>query len=214
MRYERKFRVEHMSVAALQQILQLHPASFQELYPDRQINNIYLDTPQLTTWNDNIYGVNQRKKYRIRWYGQDLRDVRSAKLELKIKHNELGSKKSFSIPDFRMEEIERVCQELPQLDPSFPFLRPSLINTYQRSYLMSFDGRFRLTIDRDMCFYPYSGTLNSGAFDLAKPMHDPALILEIKYEAADDSLVEQITQHLPFRQSRHSKYVTGVLLTR
>ncbi|MEL7534792.1 MAG: polyphosphate polymerase domain-containing protein [Bacteroidota bacterium] len=214
MRYERKFRIEHMSAAALQQLLQLHPAAFYELYPDRQINNIYLDTPQLTTWNDNIYGVNQRKKYRIRWYGQDLREIRSAKLEQKIKHNELGTKKSYAISGFRMEDIEQVCQELPQIDPSFPLLVPSLINTYQRSYLMSFDGRFRLTIDRDMCFYPYSGTLSSGSGELNEPMRDAALILEIKYEAADDSLVEQITQHLPFRQSRHSKYVTGILLTR
>lgn len=214
MRYERKFRIEHMNASALEQLLRMHPAAFYSLHPDRQINNIYLDTPQLTTWNDNIYGVNQRKKYRIRWYGQDLETVRSAKLELKIKHNELGRKESFDVPDFELDQALQICADLPQLDPSFPHLQPSLINTYQRSYWQSFDGRFRVTIDRDMCFYPYSGTLLSGSVDLLNPMRDPALILEIKYETADDPLVEQITQHLPFRQSRHSKYVTGVLLTR
>jgi hypothetical protein len=212
MRYERKFRIVNMSVDALRQLLHLHPAAFQPLFPDRQINNVYLDTPQFATWNENIFGVNQRKKYRIRWYGEQLTTITKPKLELKIKHNELGRKESYILADFELQDVERICAELPHLDPRLPALKPSLINTYRRSYLRSFDGYFRITIDRDMRFYPFSKAHLASEYPLPAPMHDPALILEVKYEVAHDHLVEQITQHLPFRQSRHSKYVMGVLL--
>ena len=212
MRYERKFRIVNMSIDALRQLLLLHPAAFQPLYQDRQINNVYLDTPQLATWNENIFGVNRRKKYRIRWYGENITVIQKPKLELKIKHNELGRKESYELPDFALHELSRICAELPHRDPRLPALRPSLLNTYRRSYLRSFDGHFRITIDRDMRFYPASEAYVSSEKPLPIPLHDPALILEVKYEVPHDHLVEQITQHLPFRQSRHSKYVMGVLL--
>jgi len=208
MRFERKYRIEGMSQAALQQIIRLHPASFRSLYPDRQVNNIYLDTPQLTTFQQNVNGFNQRKKYRIRWYGNKLEQADFPQFEIKTKHNELGEKKNYELKSFERLDLSLAIQQIHQLHPEFSALQASLMNTYERSYLISFDGKFRLTIDRNLAYYSHK----SQQPKVQAPILDPALILEIKYEQKDDSFLDPITQYLPFRQQKHSKYVQGVQL--
>ena len=49
--------------------------NFQKLYPDRSISSIYIDTLDFNYAKDNINGVNERKKLRIRWYNSDLDNV-------------------------------------------------------------------------------------------------------------------------------------------
>ena len=90
MRYERKYRIEDLRLEMVHQIIKNHPSSFRKIYPDRQVNNIYFDTPNYTTYTENVMGIAQRKKFRVRWYG-DRRDTRTKNnLEVKIKDYELG----------------------------------------------------------------------------------------------------------------------------
>jgi hypothetical protein len=42
---------------------------------------------------------------------------------------------------------------------------------------------------------------------------EEAVVMEIKYELEDDVHTDRITQHFPLRQTKSSKYVTGVQLT-
>ena len=45
MRYERKYKIEGVSLGIILQSIAMHPAGLSKIYPDRQINNIYFDTP-------------------------------------------------------------------------------------------------------------------------------------------------------------------------
>ena len=208
LRYERKFRIEAMSLDAVKQIIDLHPASFSTLYPDRIVNNIYLDFPDRNTWNQNVLGWNERKKYRIRWYGENQELIQGAKFEIKHKHNELGWKDVFEIEDFTLEELPTKLHSILQPFPELGALQPSLFNRYSRSYLLSFDQKFRLTLDRNMEFFP----LHANSWNSNEARKDPAFVLELKYDQAWDDEVGQISQGFPFRQSKNSKYVRGVLL--
>ena len=41
--------------------------------------------------------------------------------------------------------------EIHNLD--LPFLSPSLMNSYQRSYYLSYDKKYRITVDNNLLFY-------------------------------------------------------------
>jgi hypothetical protein len=84
------------------------------------------------------------------------------------------------------------------------------MNTYQRSYFGTSNGKFRMTVDWNLQFYQ---ALHKGAF-CTHPFQDKAAILELKYEEGDDDLANQIFKYIPFRQTKSSKYVTGILKTR
>ena len=58
--------------------------NFSKSYPDREISSVYIDTLNFDSAKDNINGVNERKKIRIRWYNNDLERIY---LEEKNKRN-------------------------------------------------------------------------------------------------------------------------------
>ena len=67
-RYERKYVFHQTECFSL--ISQLYKKGFTEIYNPRKINNIYLDNWTLSSVVDNIEGISERKKHRIRWYGE------------------------------------------------------------------------------------------------------------------------------------------------
>jgi SPX domain protein involved in polyphosphate accumulation len=232
MRYERKYRIVELDLLSVRALIDRHPVSFRKLYPDRQVNNIYLDTRQMTFFHENLSGVAQRRKYRIRWYGEELRKVQSPILEIKIKDRELGEKVTAPLPDFEVgtyaEVQNQIREQLRQLAYAsapvetestrigiskrrpYPILDliPALINTYRRSYLISNDGRFRLTIDREMNFYRPGPSFRP----YRNYRTDHAVVVEVKYEEEHDELYDTVGQHLPFRLGKNSKYVNGMLM--
>lgn len=210
MRFERKYRVENLSMHHIMQLIKVHPASFYKLYPDRDINNIYFDTPNMTCLNDNLSGSNIRKKYRVRWYGEDLKTAHAPKLETKYKENELGGKTILSVDSFSLSNIKDIQKQVNQLIPQQHTLQAVLLNSYTRSYWGTKDGKFRLTIDSNLRFH---SLLHSPNF--SKYVHkDNVIIVELKYEKEDEKDLARITKYLPFRLSKNSKYVNGILLTR
>ena len=42
MRYERKYKIENLSLSLVEQSIRLHPAGFRKIFPDRQVNNIFI----------------------------------------------------------------------------------------------------------------------------------------------------------------------------
>ena len=43
-------------------------------YKDRLINSIYYDDESFTTAQNNLSGISNRRKYRIRWYDDGFKD--------------------------------------------------------------------------------------------------------------------------------------------
>jgi len=97
-RYERKFAITGASLAQVENLVRHHPALFFQEYASRLINNIYLDSPDLRNYHQNVNGDTERAKLRARWYGQLFGAVPQAILEQKCKRGLLGMKHSARLP--------------------------------------------------------------------------------------------------------------------
>ena len=208
MRYERKYKIENLSLSLVEQSIRLHPAGFRKIFPDRQVNNIYFDTSDWTTFKENVMGIAERKKFRVRWYGENLQEVEKPVFEIKIKSNQLGDKISHPISPFQLSNLAILMKEVQQLSKANLPLTPTLLNSYNRSYFGTPDGKYRITIDRNMRYF--SMTNNAQFYNYR--VQNEEVVLELKYEEALDLATDRITQHLPFRMTKSSKYVNGIEL--
>ena len=209
MRFERKYRIEGLSREEILSAVQQHALSFRTLFPDRKVNNIYLDTQDLQFFQDNLSGTGDRKKYRIRWYGNDWRSGDLPVREIKIKHNELGAKDSLQLEEhLPLDDIQALQQYVDRNAFGGFRLLPVLFNSYQRSYLTSYDQKFRVTIDWEMRFFG----MEKGFFEPTPFMEDPAVIVEVKYDAVHDQDWKRFSEGFPFRVTKNSKYVNGMVL--
>lgn len=210
MRYERKYRIESAALPVVEQVVRLHPQGFSTLYPARWINNLYFDSPALDAFEDNVVGAPQRVKHRLRWYGRPFDSLKSPVLETKIKNNMLGWKKSHPLPAgtysaTAFPELIKFCRQ--SLGKGLEF-QPVLFNSYYRSYWGAPACPFRITIDSQLQFGPYRDRLAPSL-----PYQDDAIIVEVKYDAAQETKSDGVLQHLPFRLTKSSKYVTGINLS-
>ena len=204
-RYEIKFTVNDVSLDDILQSVIYHPAGFNMAFPDRIVNNIYFDTPDFSCCRENLAGISERKKFRVRWY-DDAKDGDQAKLEIKIKENALGRKLSYPL-EFT-HDLTKMSDVVNEKIIFCDSLNPSLNNGYRRSYYESSCGGFRLTIDREMTFKPLYSTM----FEHSDPtISDPRIIIEVKFPKENMGRLREITAYIPFRQTKHSKYVSGVL---
>jgi hypothetical protein len=216
LRYERKFRAEPMSLAETLALVRRHPALFREAYPPRSVNNIYFDSPALRDYHDHIQGVACRSKTRIRWYGSCGVTVEHPVLERKIKQGAVGGKLSHPLLEmvFDADDPRRVVDAAlhsgdvpPMLRATAGLLMPTLVNRYQRRYYVSADGSFRLTVDWDLQF----AGITRFAADRSLSAADPSVIIELKFAPCHaDLAADAVSNALPFRLTRCSKYVLGV----
>ncbi len=206
MRYERKYKIENLSYSLVEQSIRLHPAGFRKIFPDRQVNNIYFDTSDWTTFKENVMGIAERKKFRVRWYGENLQAIEKPVFEIKIKSNQLGDKISHPIAPFQLSNLDLTLKEIQNLSEAKVPLHPTLLNSYHRSYFGTPDGKFRITLDRKLRYF---SLLNNSNFNTYR-IEDEEIVMELKYDEALDLATDRITQHFPFRMTKSSKYVTGI----
>ena len=215
-RYEKKFTLTAFSRMEVLHLIKTHPALFREIFYTRQINNIYFDTPGLQFYKDNLIGIGERKKVRIRWYGATFGQVKEPVLEFKIKHNTVGDKWSFKLPPFRVDRGENLnffdqLFESAALPPvilnQLEGLKPSLLNSYQRTYFRSVDRSFRLTLDEKMTYFKTHNGFNTF---LPKSIARDLYVLELKYNLEADRSAAAISHFLQHRLNKHSKYVNGI----
>jgi hypothetical protein len=215
-RYERKFVSTNLSKYEVESIIKLHPAIFSEVYPQRFVNNIYLDTSQLSSYFDNEDGVNKRVKTRIRWYHDLFGAIADPCLELKIKDGYLGGKLRIPLQSFYLDQncSMAVLQNVFATSNLSSLLREqlksmslALLNRYARKYFESADHKFRITLDSDLEYFTINDCCNSFT---ARLMDTQKVIVELKYDQADDDQARFITNYRPFRLTKNSKYVTGI----
>lgn len=202
MRYERKYRIEDSSYDRVLHEVLCNPVSFASAFPDRIVNSIYYDDIDYTSYNDNLLGISNRIKYRIRWYGTDLSAVKKPTLEKKIKKNLLGTKELRRLKDFTLNEGAPTLDLLRNND-----LSPYVIVRYHRTYLISMNGLIRATIDQNL---EYINMINGRPSNFSQ--YDKALILEIKYGNSNESIAKLCTNAIPYRMTKNSKYVSAMRL--
>lgn len=207
LRFERKYVVNGLHPELIDALVRRHPACFNRPFPDRQINNIYYDSPEMRCFHENLAGVNQRRKYRVRWYGTFHGPIHNAKLESKYKHNELGGKDRYPIKMTSAQTPPSLSEYEQKL--GLGGLIPVLANSYARRYYLSTDGKFRLTLDWNISFCSYLIKRSHYSLDVAQS----ECIIEIKYLQEDDQFYSDIATHFPFRRNKNSKYSTGIFLT-
>lgn len=216
-RYERKFRPETLSLSQIKNIVLSSKAFFRSIYHPRYINNIYLDTPELDAFYDNIGGKADRKKYRIRWYGDSKGKISGAIFEIKIKTSYRGTKKSFFLKDFTLDESFSTSKCLELLKKSdIPLevldeiagMEIKLLNRYLRSYYIDVSGDFRLTTDSEIQYFKVHDNFNR----FVDSHQDKEVVVEIKYDEEHNERAIGIVNSLPFRLTRNSKYVDGIAM--
>lgn len=202
MRFERKYRISTGNVDEVTHALECLAYGFSKQFLDRQVNSIYYDDASFSNVQDNISGVSNRSKYRIRWYGEDLNHIKNPILEQKIKRNTIGYKNYHQLSDFNLNT------DLTQMSAHEKLLHSNLIPVvsvhYKRSYFRSFHKQIRATIDSEIHYRLIHN------YKLAnQPMEDKATILEIKYEVEHTDIANQILNALPFRLGKNSKYLNA-----
>lgn len=217
-RYEVKFLVDGLDVHQGRALLRAHPALFSEVYPPRYVNNIYLDTVLQANFWDNLVGAADRVKVRIRWYGELFGEIAKPVLEYKIKRGAVGTKLAYPLPTFCLDAkfSQRTLTEIIQSAGRLPervkhdvlHLRATLLNRYYRAYFATPDRRFRVTLDSELSFYRISALRNTFVH---RQTDRSRLIVELKYESEHALEAHRISSHLPFRATRSSKYVAGVV---
>ncbi len=215
-RFEHKFIAERHSLSDVLSLVRRHPAAFRETFKERVVNNVYLDTPGLHDFQDHVNGIARRGKKRVRWYGPATSLVENPALELKLREGRVTGKITHRLPAFTLNTIG-VNQQLGHSFDSAnlpEFLRaalrlrePSLFNRYRRHYFVSGDGRFRLTVDSELRF----GQVGKAALpDSSLSPSSAFLVVELKFLPEHALQAAAVTNNLPFRLTRCSKYVLGV----
>lgn len=178
------------------------------VYESRIISSIYLDTAEYVDYDDNISGIGQRRKTRIRWYNDNISDL---VLERKIKANKASRKELYPLnnPNLIIPTSPSLLRELLAENRDIPVrilserLVPSLEVQYKREYFM-LDNDLRMTMDVDQKFKRLSPSIQSNYS--RSPVFS---VVEFKFPATSRLKMQRVLQGIPFRVFRHSKYVIG-----
>ena len=216
-RYEKKFTVPYRQQHLVQKLIFKNKMRFIKEHEDRKVNSIYLDTNNLKLYKENIDGLSKRKKLRIRWYN-DLKKETKFYFEVKQKNNELGFKKIYKLDiNFENNNKEKVLKKLldnivnldidQDINSLIYNVKPIIIISYERKYLMSNICNCRMTIDTKLKYKIINHCAN---YILEDNYKNEEMIIELKYPANIDQEIINKYFHFPFRVSKNSKYVNGI----
>ena len=212
-RHETKYTVPLAAAGLVAGRLPLLPQGLREIYPPRWVNSLYFDAPTKERYLQTVEGFGWRNKVRVRWYGEVWGEVAAARLEIKRKAGHAGSKETAELPPFRLSRstpgrvLRRLAATAVARLPATG-LEPVLLTRYRRGYWATRDGLLRLTLDRDVRY------LGLGGLGFAATWrHDPALVVELKYDVEQRPAAEALAQELGLRWTRNSKYARGLQAT-
>jgi len=206
-RYERKYLIARTKVPQL--LRELFKNGYHKIFNTRKVNNIYYDDYLLNSYYENIDGLSDRKKYRVRWYGMTYsKSVK--KFEIKIKSEFLNRKEALSLGSQTFtspiesnlnkinNNVKGVLEEL-SLNSN---VIPVLLNNYTRNYYKNKIKNVRVTIDKDLSYYSIISKKKLAIKDKC--------IIEFKYSNKDFFAVNNM---FDLNLDKSSKYVDGTQQT-
>jgi|TARA_B110000971_G_scaffold207905_1_gene232571 hypothetical protein len=204
-RIEKKFIFPNQASDLVKKILLGN--NFKKLYSDRYITSIYIDNLNFDSAKDNINGVNERKKFRVRWYDDDLNKIY---FEQKNKNNFFVWKniKKLELDINKKNLINKIYELLSNnnkyIDTNYNYKMVLKIN-YKRSYFISDQGEFRATIDTEINTSP--------VLDFNKVIRLPETILEFKFSKNSESYFRDFfsLRGLNIRSKKYSKYIQSFI---
>lgn len=219
-RYEYKIPCVPLMLPEIKAWVRTHPAHWRVSYPPRQVNNIYFDTVDMHDLKLNLSGVAHREKLRLRWYGDTIKTVSNAQLEMKCKQGLLGCKDVVSfkgVLELARESwltlLDTLRAGLTERTQVWLYQRtvPTLVNSYRRVYFETPDGLLRLTLDTDLRAFDqrFSAIPNL----TRRSLIPERMVIELKGPegAETEQRLKNILTTLPIRIDRFSKYLQGIL---
>ncbi|MBQ9951930.1 MAG: polyphosphate polymerase domain-containing protein [Clostridia bacterium] len=178
-----------------------------------KVRSLYFDTPSDSALREKLDGVNEREKFRIRYYNDDPSVIH---LEKKVKKNGLGHKVS---ADLTAEEAQRIVDgDLGWMPASgralvvelyskmkSQCLHPKTIVDYVRTPFVCGPGNVRVTIDENIrTGLRCTDFLNPSCITI--PAGEPVMVLEVKWDEYLPAVIQHAVQLKNRRASAFSKY--------
>ena len=183
-RKELKYTFKIKDYSLLKRIILKH--GYKKNHSNNFINNLYFDN-DFSSYDENIEGVSERIKYRLRWY-----DGQNIFFEEKIKKAGIGFKNRIPTAFNKIEDLD--YSNFKKLK----CYKPVVQNRYLREYFINSKG-IRITLD-SMIKYEQPNSL--------RIVHSNINVMEIKSPV--DSLPDKdLLNSLDLKLTKYSKYVNG-----
>jgi len=211
-RYERKYKLNIEEYDSL--INALYEEGMIVSYPTRQVNNLYFDTLMLDSYFENVEGISERNKYRLRWYGERFNTIDPI-FEIKIKRDAVNIKQVIKIDSIKFKDLFEIDEIFNHVVNNIETSNgavyiemlskiPTLLNGYQRDYFETNDRKIRLTIDKDIYYY---NCINQQEYNAEEVM-----IVEVKYPSKETPRLN--FDRFKLNIGKSSKYVSGLNFTK
>jgi len=206
-RLEKKWIFKNINKETLIQNLISYNLYFRYHFQERFVNSIYFDSPSLKYAEDNLAGISNRDKVRLRWYGQNTEFLTNPVLERKVKKNFQGFKKlhtinnidGMSIDECNLKKITKIVNQILSKKNLIPITQVS----YKRYYLISCDKKVRATLDEDLKYRKLKNFIQNFF------VRSNDIILELKYSNNLDNYLRYTTGGIT-RVSKNSKYINSL----
>lgn len=199
---------------------------FRRSYPTRNVHSLYFDTSDFASARDNLAGIPNRQKFRLRWYSNldmGISEITSEpNFEIKTKEGRLGRKIAGKVPNvtgamLKNEDARSIYSGLvehlqanafPTLDVPPSLLAPTLFIEYEREYYQGPDG-MRMTIDKNLRF---RNAVITGQNGKGVSMSSSNAVVEFKFPLEQHDQAAELLSGLLFSPVRNSKYLVGLSL--
>jgi hypothetical protein len=197
--------------AVLPKDIHTHPGGFYT------VRSLYFDDFQNSAYNQKLFGLKDRQKYRIRIYNHSDKYIN---LERKIKtyryiHKQvcrITREEVYQILEGKYEFLlksEKVLQQLFYIECVSNILRPRVVVEYEREPYVLDVGQLRITFDKNV----RTGELGFDIFDENMPMvevFEPGLIImEVKYSEFLPTMIQRLLPSKASDYGAFSKFVLG-----
>jgi hypothetical protein len=216
-RHELKYQISLADYYALRQRLRTIMKSDPHTGADGryQIRSIYFDNFRDKALREKTDGLQQREKFRIRWYNDDLSFIT---LEKKIKHNNLCLKVDAPITEAELKALlngdtswmlnhpQELVREL-YCKMQYQQLKPRVVVSYVREPYIYDAGNVRITFDSRIRTTLFSRDfLNAGMKDISAQDSPSDMLMEVKYDEYLPEIISALVQTPSIRQQAFSKY--------
>ena len=212
-RYEIKFVLDNSDLSKVYSWINCETFA-KNSFARRKVNSLYLDDINHSSIQDNLIGISDRKKFRLRWYG-DISDDTKVSFEIKGRNGRLGWKESYEMnslkgifAELNLQQISKKCLKDLSINKVVidKDIYPMLHVSYDRDYYADPEG-IRMTVDTTIQFNQpmYHKVLKENLLT-----NYPLAVLEIKFTSDLKDQVASIVRSLDLTPKRHSKYLVGM----